>query len=81
MKTIDDRLDAIFAWADRLMWADQAEKMDEVLRRLKSSDLDILLGFLTATIPMKARLPHRRRLYEMAVAIEPGPRELIGLEA
>jgi hypothetical protein len=81
MRSIDARLDAIYAWADRLMWAGQASKIDEVLRRLKSSDLDILLGFLTATLPMKKRLPNRLRLYEMAKEIDPDPRLLQGLEA
>ena len=81
MKSIDARLDSIYAWADRLMWANRPDRIDQVLCRLKSSDLDILLGFLTATLPMRTRLPNRARIYEMAQAIDPDPGLLVGLEA
>jgi hypothetical protein len=80
MKSIDKRLDALFAWADRLMWANRPQDIDAVLRKLKSKDLDILLGFLTATLPMKRKLPGRRRIYDMAKAIDSDPAMLAGLE-
>lgn len=86
MRSIHSRLDAIYEWADRLMWADRPDKIDAVLNRLSTNDIDMLLGFLTATLPMRSRIPGRKRIYEMAQRrlIELGeldPTILSGLEA
>ena len=79
LKSIDQRLDAIYAWADRLMKEGRREELDGVLGRLRSTDVDILYGFLVATLPYRKKLRNRGRIMSLLKVVEPCAGLLTGL--
>ena len=80
LKSVDQRLDAVYAWADRLMREGRREELDRVLGRLRSTEVDILYAFLVATLPYRKRLTAgRQRIYAMLQAIEPNAGILEGI--
>ena len=86
MKSIDQTLDAIYEWSDDLMRAGRLREIESVLKNLRTDNVDVLIGFLTATLPVKSNLPSRKRIYTMAEKrlVELGefdPAILSGLEA
>jgi hypothetical protein len=58
---LDTALDLIYDKIDDLFLAGQFEEVDSLLGKIdiRGSSVDILLGFLTATLPAKSRLPSR----------------------
>lgn len=63
---IPQDLDRIYDWADLLMSAGRLADLDAAISGAKISDLstDNLLGLLTATLPVRSKLPSRKQLYE-----------------
>lgn len=59
-------LDRIYDWADTLMSDGRLSELDEGLATVKVEDtpMELLLGYLTATLPVKSSLPARKKLYE-----------------
>jgi len=62
----DAALDIIFDLIDEMLLADQFEQVDRTLVGSWPRDLstDLLLAFLTATLPARERLPHLRAFVE-----------------
>ena len=86
MKSIHQTLDAIYEWSDGLMRAGRLNEIENVLKKLRTDNVDVLIGFLTATLPVRRNLPSRKRIYTMAEKRlaelgELDPAILSGLEA
>lgn len=62
---IDTALDLIYDKIDDLFHARKFEEVDSLLGKIdiRNSPLDILLGYLTATLPAKSRLPSRAKFF------------------
>ena len=59
-------LDLIYSESERLMRDSKFAELDSVLAMLNPSILsvDIMLGYLTATLPAKSKLPSRVKFFE-----------------
>lgn len=59
---MDQRLDKLYDEVDLLMREGKFEELNLLIKRLIVKDLetDILLGYLTATLPAKSKLPFRQ---------------------
>jgi hypothetical protein len=82
-----NQLDAIYDWADDLMKAGRFQYLDTAIGAFHPEDMttDNLLGVLTATLPVKSRLPSRKAFYQAVERIltargEMEPGLLKGLE-
>lgn len=65
---LDRKLDRIYDWMDDLMWAG---RLDEIARILSEVEVEktstvLLLGYLTATLPVKNRVPGRDKFFQAA---------------
>lgn len=62
----DAALDLLYDAIDGMMQQDQLSKLDNVIAELEAGEysLDVLLGVLTATLPVKNRLPSRPAFYQ-----------------
>lgn len=58
-------LDGIYDAVDRLMAAGRLMELDSILAgiRIDVTPTDLLIGYLTATLPVKGTLPARKRFY------------------
>lgn len=82
-----NELDAIYSWADDLMKAGRLQYLDAAISAFTPEDMstDNLLGVLTATLPVRSRLPARKSFYQAVERVltargELGPGLLDGLE-
>ena len=68
-KQVDDNLDAIFETVDDLMSDGKFDFLDSVMRDMNyyQMDEDILIGWLTATLPAREHLPYRDFLLRCAI--------------
>ena len=59
-------LDGLYLWAEEMMWAGRLVEIDHALAKAEIKDLsdDILIGLLTATLPVRSKLPSRKRFCE-----------------
>lgn len=59
-------LDAIYQKVDGMMYAGQITEIDRILAAvpMESTSTDLLLGYLTITLPVKSSLPSRPAFYE-----------------
>lgn len=66
--SISEQLDAIYDKCDELMQAGKWDELDIILSEISIRDTstDILLGYLTASLPGKSKLPSRFWLYDMS---------------
>lgn len=66
--SLDATLDGIYGQIDFLMTEGRFEEIDGTLSSLKVGDIgiDLCLGYLTATLPAKSKLPSRRDFYSRA---------------
>lgn len=66
MDSLNAQLDRIYDEMDTLMWAGRMEKIDKILEgiRVESTSIDLLVGYLTATLPVKSRLVARPKFFE-----------------
>lgn len=64
--SIASDLDAIYDKIDGMMHAGQIKEIDEILAAvpMDSTSTDLLLGYLTITLPVKSSLPSRPAFYE-----------------
>lgn len=62
----DAALDIIFDRIDEMLLANEFDRVDRLLREIKLSDfsVDLLLGFLTATLPAKNQLSYRDAFFK-----------------
>jgi hypothetical protein len=61
---IDNQLDQIYDTIDDLLLNSKFSEVDCILERLEIKiDLDLLLGYLTATYPAKSKLRKRENLF------------------
>jgi len=65
-KGIDYLLDDLYINIDSILKANDFQKCDEILRNLdiRNTNTDLLLGYLTATLPAKSKLPFRQEFYK-----------------
>lgn len=65
-KSVDKELDRIYDSVDKLMKTGQFSALDKLLARVevKSASVDILLGYLTATLPAKKSLLGRSYFFD-----------------
>lgn len=82
-----NQLDEIYSWADDLMKAGRLKYLDAAIGAFHPEDMttDNLLGVLTATLPVRSRLPSRKPFYQAVERVltargEMGPGLLEGLE-
>jgi len=80
-------LDAIYCNVDLLIRAGKLETLDDLLRTVpvQGADIDVLLGYLTATLPVSSKLSCRQEFYrktqdELAARKETDPTILQGLQ-
>jgi hypothetical protein len=61
----NQKLDWIFDWTDSLMREGRFGEIDRVLETMMPEyhEIDELLGWLTATLPAKSKLPSRKQFY------------------
>lgn len=61
----DAALDVIFRRTDELMCSGKISELNDELRNISANEIgtDVLIGVLTATLPVKTRLPWRRNLF------------------
>lgn len=52
-------LDLIYDRVDDLMTSGKIVELDEMFRFSKETDLDLMIGLLTASLPVKSQLPSR----------------------
>jgi len=80
MITIEDELDLLFDCVDRLYEKEGLNTIDLVLSQARPEmGLDLLLGFLTITLPHKEQFVYRQRIIEMVREIDDRPGLLTGL--
>jgi len=60
-----NELTAIYEYAEKLMTAGELNKLNEhlVLLDIDKLTIDQLIAWLTATLPVRSKLPYRRRLF------------------
>ena len=63
--TIDTELDEIYDLIDDLFHVGEFERVNSILQDLdlKNTETDLLIGYLTATLPAKNKLPYRETFY------------------
>jgi hypothetical protein len=61
-----NELDRIYLEIDELMFAGRLEDLERILSSVKiqETSTDLLLGYLTATLPVKSALRNRKGFYE-----------------
>lgn len=61
-----NQLDAIYEWADDLMKAGRFQYLDAAIAAFHPEEMatDDLLGVLTATLPVRSKLPARKAFYQ-----------------
>lgn len=66
----DGELDAIYAKVEHMMRADQLAELDAYVAAIpvSTSPVDTLLGVLTASLPVRSKLPSRARFVECVAA-------------
>jgi len=66
MDGIDGKLDELYEEIDGLMKNGAFEECDEILRRVDvvRTDTDLLIGYLTTTLPGKSKLHSRPGFYK-----------------
>lgn len=64
MNNSDGALDRIFDFANQAMFDGEFDELDKVLKEVDVEEysLDVLIGFLTATLPAASKLTHRTGL-------------------
>lgn len=64
--SIASDLDAIYDKIDGMMHAGKIKEIDQILAAVSmdSTSTDLLLGYLTITLPVKSSLPSRVAFYE-----------------
>lgn len=85
-RDLDAELVRLFERYDELFYADKFSEVDAELAsiQVRSVSTAMLIGYLTATLPAKSKLPNRAAFYskvsdELAVRGETDPRLLSGL--
>lgn len=83
--TTDMLLDLIYQRADQLMKAGRIEELDKMFRFEEKTDLNLMIGLLTASLPVRSKLPSRpayfKAVAELCVKLgETDPTLLQGLE-
>lgn len=75
---IDAKLDKLYDDIDEMMWKQQLDKLNRLMAEVDilASNPHILLGWLTATLPVRDKLTARRDFYE-AVESELYRREIM----
>jgi hypothetical protein len=65
---VDKQLDRIYDWMDDLMWAGRLDEISRILCEVpvESTSTDLLLGYLTATLAVKDRVPGRDKFFQAA---------------
>ena len=84
-KMIDTQLDCIYKKIDDLMWSGDFDEIDIILENVpEDACLDLLLGYLTATLPVKKKLKKRddffKRVENFCSAMPDADRMLYGLK-
>jgi hypothetical protein len=74
----DKKLDAIYDLIDELMLSGNFDQIDKILSESKINDPDIMLAYLTVTLPAKDKLKSRED-YRLRASIILGEELLIGL--
>jgi len=71
IENADEGLDAVFNHIDDLMLAGEFSEVDSILENVDPNRLqiDVLLGFLTITLPVKNKLRNRSRIWREAKEI------------
>jgi hypothetical protein len=66
MSKQSEALDRIYDWVDDLLLAGKFEEVNKKLGSLHLARLApvLLVGWLTASLPAKSKLPNRQRIYE-----------------
>jgi hypothetical protein len=84
MKRIDIQLDDIYDGVDCLMWGGcwvfLNEHLDNLTPKIWRMNLDIVLGYATATFPGKSKLPSRAAFMNECIRRYPDPELWKGLE-
>lgn len=64
-KSIDEQLDDIFDQCNSLFDQSKFEECDRILSKvpIEETGTDLLLGYLTATLPARRSLPYRPEFY------------------
>ncbi len=72
---VDEQLDLIFDTFNDLFWANNFEQADKILSEVEDySSIDLIIGYLVASLPAKDKLPNRRQMLQTAQKRFPDPR-------
>ena len=65
MGSLESQLDLIYDWMDDLMWAGRLDEIARILSEVpvEETSTDLLLGYLTATLPVKRRVEGRDKFF------------------
>ena len=66
MTELEKILDAIYDGVDSMFKSGKFKECDDLLRSLNVDTIstDVLLGYLTSTLPAKSKLPYRPEFYK-----------------